>query len=196
MRQLLEGNGEEQRSLSPSTGTNFSLAAKFLLALASIASYALVSSLAEAIEPMESVPPPGLWFPYVAGAIFGGFVLMPYVGTDRRVARIAALWVAGALIYRLAVWFAVDGPLNYEVLVTFVITGAGAAVLCALAVALLAPRPLRPLALGLALVAGALGGASFEIKVASDEFMLLGHGCWQLLVCLALHAGFERRPSP
>jgi hypothetical protein len=180
---------------SPSADTRFSLASKVLLALASIASYALVSSLAEALEPMESVPPPGVWFPYVAGAIFGGFVLMPYVGADRRAVRIAALWVAGALIYRLAVWFATDGPLNYDVLVTFVITGAGAAVLCALAVALLAPRPYRPLALVFALVAGALGGASFELKVASDEFMVLSHGCWQLLVCLALHAGFDRSPS-
>lgn len=180
--------------MSPSTGTSCSLASKILLALASVASYALVSSLAEAIEPLVAVPVTGYWFPYVAGAIFGGFVLMPYVGADRRALRIAGLWLAGAVIYRLAIWFATEGPLDYGPLVIFMITGAGAAVLCALAVILIAPQPWRPLALVFPLVAGALGGVSFELQIASDPFLLVSHGCWQLLVCLALHAGFEWRP--
>ena len=55
-----------------STGTNYSLASKILLALASIASFALLLSLAEAIAHLEAVPDTGTWLPYVAGAIFGG----------------------------------------------------------------------------------------------------------------------------
>lgn len=173
----------------------FSLISKFLLALASVASYALVSTLAESIEPIESVPEPGLWFPYLAGAIFGAFVLLPYVGADRRPLRIATLCVASALIYRLAVWFVTAGPFDYDMLVTFVLAGAGAAILCAIAVVLLAPQPWRRRALVFALVAGAAGGAAFELKLASDQFLLLSHGIWQILVCLALHAGFGRRPA-
>jgi len=178
---------------SVTADTRFSLVSKILLALASVASYSLVLRLAEAIEPVESVPGTGLWFPYVAGAIFGGFVLMPYVGQDRRTLRIAGLWVASALIYRLAVWFAADGPLGAGMLATFAITGAGAAVLCALSVVLIAPQRGSAPAFVFALVAGALGGASLDLKVAFDPDMLVGHGIWQLLVCLALHAGFERR---
>ena len=73
------------------------------------------------------------------------------------------------------------------------ITGAGAAALCALAVALIAPQPVRALAVVFALVAGAIGGATFDIKIAADPNMVVGHGIWQLLVCLALHAGFGRQ---
>lgn len=178
---------------SPSADTRFSLVSKILLALASVASYSLVLRLAQAVEPIESVPDTGLWFPYAAGAIFGAFVLMPYVGPDRRTLRIAGLWVASALIYRLAVWFAADGPLDAGMLATFAITGAGAAVLCALAVVLIAPQPGSAPAFAFALIAGALGGASLDLKVAFDPDMLIGHGIWQLLVCLALHAGFGRR---
>jgi hypothetical protein len=173
--------------------TRYSLVSKILLALASVASYSLVLRIAEAIEPIETVPDTGLWFPFVAGAIFGAFVLMPYVGADRRTLRIALLCVAGALVYRLAIWFVTGGPLDYDLLVSFVITGAGAAALCALAVTLIAPQPVQTLAVVFALVAGAIGGATFDIKIAADPNMVVGHGIWQLLVCLALHAGFGRQ---
>lgn len=178
---------------SPATDTRYSLVSKVLLALASVASYSLVLSIAERIEPIETVPDTGLWFPFVAGALFGAFVLMPYVGADRRTLRIALLCIASALIYRLAIWFVTGGPLDYDLLASFVITGAGAAVLCALAVAFIAPQPVRALAIVFALVAGAIGGATFDIKIAADPNMVVGHGIWQLLVCLALHAGFGRQ---
>jgi hypothetical protein len=181
--------------MSPSTGVTFSLLAKLLLALASIAAYALISNLADALEPVESVPDPGFWFHYLAGAIFGALVLTPYAGADRRAMRVAGLCIASALVYRLAVWFVTEGPLDYDVVATFAITGAGAAVLCALAVVLIAPQPKRALAFVLALVAGALGGASFDLKLSSDQYLLVSHGIWQLLVCLALHAGFRQRTS-
>lgn len=184
--------------MSRSTDTSFSLGAKLLLALASIAAYALISNLAEALEPVEGVPDPGFWFHYLAGAIFGALVLAPYAGPRQRALRIVALSLAGAAIYRLAVWFVTAGPLDYDMAATFAITGSGAAVLCALAVIVIAPRLKRPvlLVLVLALAAGALGGASFDFKISSDPFLLVSHGVWQLLVCLALHVGFERRLTP
>jgi hypothetical protein len=174
-----------------------SLVAKLLLALASIAAYALISNLAEAVEPIEGVPDPGFWFHYLAGAIFGGLVLGPYAGTHQRALRIAGLALAGAAIYRLAVWFVTAGPLDFDVAATFAITGAVAAALCGLSVVLIAPRQDRPLVfvLVLALAAGALGGATFDLKISSDPFLLVSHGTWQLLVCLALHAGFRDRTT-
>jgi hypothetical protein len=179
--------------MSPSTGTSFPLFTKLLLVLASIAAYLLVANIAEALDPLEAVPDAGLWFHYVVGALFGALVLGPYAAADHRPLRILGLAAASAVIYRLAILFVTEGPLDYGVLATFVITGAGAALLCALAVWLVAPQPFRPLAFVLALVAGALGGATFELKVASDPFLLVSHAAWQLLVCLALHAGFGVR---
>lgn len=183
------------RESSPSTGTSFPLYAELLLALASIVVYALVAMLAEALDPLESVPDAVLWFHYVVGAVFGALVLGPYAVRERRWLRILALAIAGALIYRLAILFVTEGPLDYDVLTTFVITGAGAAVLCWLAICLIASRPYRVLPLVLALTAGAVGGASFDLKFASDPFLLVSHALWQLLVCLALHAGFAARRS-
>ncbi len=182
--------------MSPSSGTGSSLVIRLLLALASIAAYAIIARLAEAADPLEAIPDAGLWFHYVIGAIFGALVLGPYATAPRRALRILGFAVAAALIYRLAVLFVTEGPLDYAVITTFAITGAGAAVLCACAIGLIAPRALRMLPVVLALIAGAVGGASFDLRIASDPFLLLSHGIWQLLTCLALHAGFEaRRPS-
>lgn len=179
--------------MSPSTGTRFSLFTKLLLALASIAAYVLVANVAEAVDPLDVIPDAGLWFHYVVGAIFGALVLGPYAATDRRAVRVFALAAAAAVIYRLAILFVTEGPLDYGVLATFVITGTGAALLCSLSVCAIAPQPFRPLVFILALLAGAAGGAAFDLKFASDPFLLVSHAAWQLFVCLALHAGFGLR---
>lgn len=176
-----------------STSTRFSLFTKLLLALGSIAAYVLVANVAEAVDPLEAVPDAGLWFHYVVGAIFGALVLGPYAAPDRRAVRVFALAAAAAVIYRLAILFVTEGPLDYGVLATFVIAGAGAALLCGLAVCAIAPRPFLPLAFVFLLAAGAVGGAAFDLKIASDPFLLVSHAAWQLLVCLALHGGFELR---
>ncbi len=171
----------------------YPLVSKLLLALASIAAYALIADLAESVEALESVPEPALWFHYVAGAVFGALVLAPYVGPRRRMLRIVGLCVASAAIYRLAVWFVTEGPLDYDMLVTFAVAGAGAAILCGLAVTCIAPRPYGPVVFVATLAGGAIGGASFEFKIATDQFLLVSHAIWQLLACLALHAGFRDR---
>lgn len=182
--------------MNASTGTNLPLISKLLLSLASIAAYLLVANLAEALDPLESVPDAGLWFHYVVGAIFGALVLGPYATAPHKALRIFGLAAASAVIYRLAILFVTEGPLSYDVLTTFMITGAGAALLCVLATCLIAPQPLRLNAFLFVLLAGAAGGASFELKLVTDPFLLLSHAIWQLLVCLALHAGFRARPSP
>ncbi len=69
------------------------------------------------------------------------------------------------------------------------IAGAGAALLCGLAVALIAPQAFNLRVAALLLVAGAAGGAVFDIRVSFDPNLLLGHAAWQLLTCLALHFG-------
>jgi hypothetical protein len=43
-------------------------------------------------------------------------------------------------------------------------------------------------------VAGAIGGAAFDVKLSFDQNLLLPHAVWQLLVCLALHFGLHERP--
>lgn len=182
-------------SRGPSAVAGFSLLAKLLLALASVAAYALIATLAESVEGLESVPDAGLWFHHVVGAVFGALVLGPYVGPRQRVLRFMALAAVGSLIYWLAVRFVSEGPIGFNATTSFVIAGAGAAVLSGLAVAVIAPRAYGVPVFALTLVAGVAGGASFELKIAADAFLLVSHAAWQLLVCLALHAGFRARPT-
>jgi hypothetical protein len=180
---------------SPSTGTSSSLVFKYGLALTSIIAYAVIAQLADALEPIEAIPDAGLWFHYLVGAVFGALVLGPYVGLKHRALRIVALAVASAVIYYLAVKFVADGPIGYETVTSFVIAGAGAAVLCAVATILLAPRASEWRVVPLAAAAGAIGGATFDAKLAFDPNLLLAHAVWQLLVCLALHFGLRERPA-
>jgi hypothetical protein len=171
-----------------------SLIFRLALTLASVIAYVALARLAETVEPIEGMPGTGLWFHYVVGAAFGALVLGPYASTASRPLRVLALAVASAAIYRLAVWFVTDGPIGYDALVTFVLAGAGAALLSALAVAAIAPRAFGVKLLALVLAAGAIGGATFDINLPADSYLLVGHAVWQLLVCLALHLGL--RPAP
>ncbi len=106
--------------------------------------------------------------------------------------RILALAAASAAIYWLAVRFVADGPIPYDSIVSLIVAGSGAALLCGLAVVFIAPRAFSWGLVPLLLAAGALGGAAFEIRIPNDELLLVGHATWQLLVCLALHYGFRR----
>ena len=54
--------------------------------------------------------------------------------------RAAAMCVASAAIYYVAVRFVVDGPFHYDTMTSFAVSGAGAALLTGLAVVVLAPR--------------------------------------------------------
>ena len=181
--------------MSPSTGTSFFLVFKLGLALASVAAYAVVADLAERLEAVESIPNTSLWFHYVLGAVFGALVLAPYIGARQRIARFVAICAASALIYHFAVWFVTDGPVGHSMITSFIAAGSLAALLSGLAVILIAPRPFSWRLVPLLLTAGALGGASFELKFAFDQILLIGHGTWQLLVCLALHFAFRDAPT-
>jgi uncharacterized membrane protein YsdA (DUF1294 family) len=180
---------------SPSTGTSFSLISKLALALASVLTYSLIADLADRVEAIESVPETGLWFHYVVGAVFGALVLAPYLGARQRVIRFVLLCAASAVIYWLAVWFVTDGPIGYDAITAFVIAGAGAALLSGLAVVAIAPHTFDMRLVAFTLVAGAIGGAAFDLKFAFDQYLLTGHAAWQILVCLALHFSIRTTPT-
>ena len=179
--------------LTPPSGASSSLVFKYGLALTSVVGYAVIAQLADALDPIESIPDAGLWFHYLVGAVFGALVLGPYVGPNQRVLRIGLLSIASAVIYYLAVRFVADGPMGYDAITSFVIAGSGAAVLCGIATIVLAPRGPDWRVVPLAAAAGAIGGAVFDVKFAFDPNLLVAHAAWQLLVCLALHFGLRAR---
>ena len=165
--------------------------AKLGLALVSVVAYSVIAELADRFDAIESVPDTGLWFHYVVGAVFGALVLAPYLGPRQRIIRFVLLCAASAGIYWVAVWFVTDGPIGYDAITSFVISGAGAALLSGLAVVAFAPRTFDVQLIAFTLVAGAIGGAAFDLKFAFDQYLLAGHVAWQLLVCLALHFSFR-----
>jgi hypothetical protein len=157
----------------------------------SLAAYVGLSLLAAHLEATGAVPELGSWLQLAAGAAFGALVLGPYAAAAHRVPRILALAIASAAIYYGAIAFVANGPLSGDLIVSLVLVGSGAALLSGLAVAVIAPRKPAWRLVPLLLVAGAGGGAAFELKVANDGLLLIGHATWQLLVCLALHYGFN-----
>lgn len=181
--------------MTRSTGTSFPLRYKYALVLVSLIAYTAIWQVAESLDGLESFPDPGLWFHYVVGAVFGALVLGPYAAPDRRALRVLALAVASAVIYYLAVRFVAEGPIGYDVILSFVIAGSVAALLSGLAVVAIAPRPFDWRLVPLLLAAGAAGGAAFELKLAFDSLLLVGHAAWQILVCLALHFAWRRSVS-
>jgi len=169
----------------------FTLLGKYALALASLTAFVAISLLGEHLESRGEFPESGPWLRHAVGAVFGVFVLGPYAAPVRRVARILALAIASAVIYYLAVRFVADGPIPYDSIVSPIVAGSFAALLCGLAVVAIAPRAFSWGLVPLLLSAGALGGAAFEVRIPDDELLLFGHASWQLLVCLALHFGFR-----
>jgi hypothetical protein len=169
----------------------FSLLVKYALALVSLTAFVAISLLGEHLDSGAGFSESGFWLRLSTGAVFGALVLGPYAATAHRVPRILALAVASAAIYWLAVRFVADGPIPYDSIVSLVVAGSGAALLCGLAVVFIAPRAFSWSLVLLPLAAGALGGAAFEIRIPNDELLLVGHATWQLLVCLALHFGFR-----
>ena len=172
-----------------------SLVWKYGLALTSVVAYAVMMQLANALEHVDSIPDVGLWLYYVLGAIFGALVLGPYVGPKQRALRICLLAGVSAGIYYLSIKFVADGPFSYDATTSFVIAGVGSAVLCAVATILLAPHAPDWRVVPLAALAGAIGGAAFELNLSFDQDLLVPHAVWQLLVCLALHLGLRDRPA-
>lgn len=166
-----------------------SLAFRLLLTLVSVVAYAVLVQVTPLFETVDRVPNMNTVFHLVVGAVFGAFVLAPYAHAPRRVLRGVVLAVAAAAIYYGAVRFVVNAPAGLDALATFAIAGAGAALLCGVSVAAIAPQSFSLRLAALLLVAGAAGGAAFDVKVSYDPNLLLGHAAWQLLTCLALLFG-------
>ena len=167
------------------------LVAKWLMTLASLTGYIALALLADHLAATGHIQDGGPRFHYAAGAVFGVFVLGPYAAPAHRVPRILALAAASAATYWLAVRFVADGPIPYDSIISLIVAGSGAALLCGLATVVIAPRAFSWGLVPLLLAAGALGGAAFEVRIPNDELLLVGHAAWQLLVCLALHYGFR-----
>jgi hypothetical protein len=174
--------------MSPSTGTsspNFLF--RLMLAMASVVAYAVLAQLTPLLESFDSLPSMNILFRLLIGAIFGALVLAPFARAPKRAARAIALTIASAAIYYGAIRFVVEGPAGLDPLASLVIAGVAAALLCGLAVALIAPGRFTP-RLGIALaIAGAIGGAVFDLRLAFDPHLLVGHAAWQLPVFVALY---------
>jgi hypothetical protein len=165
------------------------LAFRLLLAIVSIIAYVVLVQLSPFVMAIDGVPHLNTAFHLVVGATFGAFVMVPYARAPRRLLRSLLLAGGAAAIYYAAIRFVVDGPAGLDALASFAIAGAGAAFLCGIAVAAIAPLPFKLRLGALLLVAGAVGGAAFDVKVSYDPNLLLGHAAWQLLTCLALFFG-------
>ena len=177
-----------------------SLAQKLALAAASIVAYTLLTWLANHDGPVGHALSWGDTAVYLSAIVFGALVLVPYLAAAAgRVWRGLLLCAASAGSYRLAIWLAIDGPLQDVAIASFALAGACAALLCALAIVVLAPRPSNPRLVLLATAAGALGGAAFmlDLPIHWLDELIVGHLSWQVLVCAALHYGLApARPSP
>jgi hypothetical protein len=171
---------------------SLNLPSKFALALVSAGSYGLLTFLSERSEALDTFLSNANSGMHLVAVVFGALVMVPYLtASGRWPLRAAALCVSSAAIYYLAVRFVVDGPLHYDTMTSFAVSGAGAALLTGLAVVVLGPRQFRPKLIPMMLVAGAAGGIVFDHKFSIDESMLLGHLAWQTLVCVALHFSFR-----
>ena len=172
-----------------------SLAFRLLLAIVSVLAYGVLVQFTPLIEAIEGVPHLNTAFHLLIGAIFGAFVMAPYARSPRRGVRGVLLAVAAGGIYYAAIRFVVDGPASLDALASFVIAGSAAALLCGLAVALIAPQSFAIRTAVLLLVAGATGGASFALRVTFDPDLVIGHAVWQLLTCFALYLGQRSAPT-
>lgn len=166
------------------------LPGKLALAVVSASSYWLLSLLMKHSDTFDELLSQANAGFHLVGIIFGALVMAPYVAASaRRTVRVVLMCVASAVIYYLAVRFVVDGPLGHVTITSYILSGSGAALLAGLAVVALAPKPFSWKLIPLTLAAGAAGGAAFELELAFDANLMVGHAAWQLLVCLALHYG-------
>ena len=162
---------------------------RLLLASASIVAYAGLVQLTPMFESFDGVTHLSTIFHLVVGAVFGALVMAPYARAPHQLLRGVLLAAASAATYYFTIRFVVGSPAGLSALATFLIAGACAALLCGAAVSIVAPRAFSLRLAALLVVAGAAGGAVFDMRVHFDPNLLLGHAAWQLLVCVALHFG-------
>ena len=137
------------------------------LVLVSIVVYAVLARSTEKLETIEGIPETGLWFHYVVGGVFGALVLAPFIGPRHRVVRFAGalhrerrdLLPRSPIRDRRADRLRHDHVLHAGRQCSRASSG--------LAVVVIAPRAFTWKLLPLALVAGALGGAAFDLNSRS-----------------------------
>lgn len=170
---------------------------RLTLAIVSASSYWLVGTLGDRLQWPDTIFGGFAWQSHLIAAIFGALVMAPCIIESRfRWPRVAAMCVASAFIYFYAVKFVIDGPLSYNTIMPFLISGGGAALLVGLSVVVLAPQRASTRLFLLCLAAGVIGGAAFDDSIWLDSGFaeIGGHFAWQVLVCLSLHFGL--RPAP
>jgi hypothetical protein len=168
--------------------------ARLALAIVSAGAYWVIGTLGARFDWDETIFGDVAWQSHLIAAIFGALVMAPCIIASRlRWPRVAAMCVASALIYFYAVKFVIDGPLSYNTITPFLISGGGAALLVGLSVVALAPQRASARLLLLCLLAGVIGGATFDDSIWLDSGFaeIGGHFAWQVLVCLALHFGCD-----
>jgi hypothetical protein len=170
-----------------------SLMLKLALVCVSAGLYAIVAwhSHAEMPEPLNLLPL--LWDDeYVlVGALFGLLVLGPYAAAPGRLLRIAGLTGIAALAYYLSIHFVLFGPFGDQSVLSYAVAGAGASVVCALAVVVFTKAKFAWVLIPIWLFAGALSGVAFEFYSTFDRMLVTAHAAWQVLLCIALHVSFR-----
>jgi hypothetical protein len=126
----------------------------------------------------------------ITGGVFGALVLVPFlVATRARLARALALVIGAALVHWGAVTLAVYLAGHVPRVAVYALPGLVGALLCALLTVLVAPLRAAWRGVGLASMAGLVGGVAFGVTPDSDFWVWGDYILWQMLVLLGLHLG-------
>jgi hypothetical protein len=134
----------------------------------------------------------GYVYYFLAGLLFAAAVLFPYLKRDDRVALSAiTLAIASAVSYYCAVWLAVEEPLTDSVeWLSFTVASVGGAGIVLFALVWMTPVRATPVLAILVLIAAVIGGPVTYLTLPKDSLIvLLGHGSWHILMCLAIYYG-------
>src|SRR5262245_12671730 len=111
---------------------SLTLPGKLALAVVSVAAYVLITWLANDQSAIGRLLGWGDAAVYLSGFLFGALALLPYLSAPGgRIWRGLVICAASASTYRLAIWIAIEGPLENNALLAFSMAGASAALVVA-----------------------------------------------------------------
>lgn len=134
----------------------------------------------------------GYVYYFFSGLLFATAVLFPYLRRhDRVVIRATSLAIASAVSYYCAVWLAVEEPLTGGIgWLSFTVASVGGAAIVLFALVWVTPLRATPVLAVSVLTAAVLGGPITYLTLPKDSLIvLLGHGSWHILMCLAIYYG-------